>query len=212
MLRAAPVCLSGVASSLGIQPWLLWFFLQWFYQPVGSSFSFVLDVCPSRLAPGLSSRCFVGVVLPAGSGCSKSLTCPACSAASFLYDKVLRKHLAHFAVCVHLPASISLTIHLAVRIWHLLARGTRVWRHRWYRGGGGGWRQSAGLMALLLTQSKLTQHTLSFLLVGFKQFYYAFHCALCSCRKIFPRLQFDKMRQHAHQKCGSTPTRSNFPL
>lgn len=113
-------------------------------------------------------------------------------------------------VCVHLPASISLAIYLAVRIWHLLARSTKVWRHCWYRGGE--WRQGAGLMALLLTPSKLTQHTSSCLLVGFKQFYFAFHCALCSCRKIFPRSQFDKMRQHTHQKRGSTPTRSNFPL
>lgn len=113
-------------------------------------------------------------------------------------------------VCVHLPASISLTIYLAVRIWHLLARSTKVWRHCWYRGGE--WRQGAGLMALLLTRSKLTQHTSSCLLVGFKQFYFAFHCALCSCRKIFPRSQFNKMRQHTHQKRGSTPTRSNFPL
>lgn len=109
MLRAAPVCLSGVASSPGIQPWPLWFFLQWFYQPVGSSFSFVLDVCPSRLAPGLSSRCFVSVVLPAGSGCSKSLTCPACPEASFLYDKVLRKHLTHClcpSSCKHQPRNL----------------------------------------------------------------------------------------------------------
>lgn len=63
----------------------------------------------------------------------ENLVLPRCFAVSFPHDTVLCNHPECLAVCIRLPSSVGLDIHLAVGIWLLgMEEDENIGRHYWY--------------------------------------------------------------------------------